>query len=61
MGWWSKGILGFCFGPNLGLRLGAGTKLNKIAWYQLNPPTNLGLQNAVDLRVFKMGVARVPT
>ena len=29
-GWWSKGILEFHFGPNLGLRLEAGTKLNKI-------------------------------
>ena len=27
-GWWSKGILEFRFGPNLGLRLEAGTKLN---------------------------------
>ena len=27
--WWgSKGILEFCFGPNLGLILEAGTKLN---------------------------------
>ena len=29
-GWWSKGILEFRFGPNLGLRLEAGTKLNNI-------------------------------
>ena len=28
-GWWSIGILEFCFGPNLGLRLEGGTKLNK--------------------------------
>ena len=28
-GWWSKGILEFRFGPNLGLRLEAWTKLNK--------------------------------
>ena len=28
-GGWSKGILGFRFGPNLGLRLEAWTKLNK--------------------------------
>ena len=27
---WSKGILEFCFCPNLGLRLEAGTKLNNI-------------------------------
>ena len=27
--WWSNGILEFCFGPYLGLRLEAGTKLNK--------------------------------
>ena len=27
-GWWSKGILELRFGPNLGLRLEAGTKLN---------------------------------
>ena len=27
-GWWSKGNLEFRFGPNLGLRLEAGTKLN---------------------------------
>ena len=26
--WWSKGILEFHFGPDLGLRLEAGTKLN---------------------------------
>ena len=26
--WWSKGILEFHFGPSLGLRLEAGTKLN---------------------------------
>ena len=26
--WWSKGILEFRFGPNLGLKLEAGTKLN---------------------------------
>ena len=30
-GWWSKGILEFCFGPNLGLRLEAWTKLNNKA------------------------------
>ena len=30
-GRWSKGILEFRFGPNLGLRLEAGTKLNNIA------------------------------
>ena len=30
-GWWSKGILEFHFGPNLGLRLGAGIKLNKLS------------------------------
>ena len=29
-GGWSKGILEFHFGPNLGLRLEAGTKLNNI-------------------------------
>ena len=29
--WWSKSILEFCFGPNLGLRLEAGTKLNNIS------------------------------
>ena len=28
--WWSKGILEFRFGPNLGLRLEAWTKLNNI-------------------------------
>ena len=28
VGGWSKGILEFRFGPNLGLRLEAGTKLN---------------------------------
>ena len=28
-GWWSKGILELHFGPYLGLRLEAGTKLNK--------------------------------
>ena len=28
VGWWSKGILQFPFGPILGLRLEAGTKLN---------------------------------
>ena len=27
--WWSNGILEFCFGPYLGLRLEAWTKLNK--------------------------------
>ena len=26
--WWLKGILEFCFDPNPGLRLEAGTKLN---------------------------------
>ena len=30
-GWWSKGILEFRFGPNLGLRLEAWTKLNNIS------------------------------
>ena len=30
-GWWSKGILEFRFGPNLGLRLEAGTKLNNVS------------------------------
>ena len=29
VGGWSKGILEFRFGPNLGLRLEAGSKLNK--------------------------------
>ena len=29
-GWVVKGILEFCFGPNLGLRLEDGTKLNKM-------------------------------
>ena len=28
--WWSKAILEFLFGPNLGLRLEAGTKLNNL-------------------------------
>ena len=28
--WWSKGISKFLFGPNLGLRLEAWTKLNNI-------------------------------
>ena len=28
-GWWSKGILEFRFGQNLGLRLEVGTKMNK--------------------------------
>ena len=27
--WWSKGVLEFTIGQNLGLRLEAGTKLNK--------------------------------
>ena len=31
-GWWSKGILGFRFGPNLGLETEARTKLNNL-WY----------------------------
>ena len=30
-GGWSKGILEFRFGPNLGLKLEAWTKLNNIA------------------------------
>ena len=30
LGWWlSNAIIEFCFGPNLRLRLEAGTKLNK--------------------------------
>ena len=33
--WWSKGILEFHFGPNLELRLEAGTKLN----YKSETPT----------------------
>ena len=31
-GWWSKSILEFRCGPNLGLGLEAGTKLNKNAF-----------------------------
>ena len=30
-GWWSEGILEFRFGPGLGLRLEAGTKLNNLS------------------------------
>ena len=34
-GWWSKGISELCFGPNLGLRLEAGTKLNNNRHFSL--------------------------
>ena len=34
--WWSKGILEFRFGPNLGLGLEAWTKLNNINYLVFN-------------------------
>ena len=45
-GWWLKGILGFRFGPNLGLETKARTKLNNIA------PSYFGLKSLHEFKYF---------
>ena len=61
--WWLKGILEFRFGPNIGLRLEAGTKLkNKTKWHldlfssrpTLVPPLAMSL--VFDKQFFKLNM-----